>query len=248
MRFNTMLTEQAFLCKDGKSGEMFADLTIGYDPCTEQVFAEVKDEVGKLHRVLAGKVRKGEWNDVRVNAVHDKQRHESTLTLTVKNEPTGKTESTSATYPGYALRYDVTSWVVGHGFPGNSPNSLQVRRGDIKGLAVSDSPTGPFFPVHKAGEKPIVTDDMTDSHRPNADIDPTVLIDDDGQAYIAWGNGDCYMASPFTPQSTSSRAAGIYSITMARICSTASLVATVAVKCASRRCTSMPTALFSPLR
>lgn len=33
-----------------------------------------------------------------------------------------------------------------------------------------------------------------DSHRSNADIDPTVFIDDDGQAYIAWGNGDCYMA------------------------------------------------------
>ena len=62
-------------------------------------------------------------------------------------------------------------------------------------VAVSDSPTGPFIPVHKEGESPIVTDDMTpDSHRSNADIDPTVFIDDDGQAYIAWGNGDCYMA------------------------------------------------------
>lgn len=42
---------------------------------------------------------------------------------------------------------------------------------------------------------PLITDDMTpDSHRPNADIDPTVMIDDDGTPWIAWGNGDCYMA------------------------------------------------------
>ena len=32
-----------------------------------------------------------------------------------------------------------------------------------------------------------------DSHRGNADIDPTVLIDDDGTPWMAWGNGDCYM-------------------------------------------------------
>lgn len=33
-----------------------------------------------------------------------------------------------------------------------------------------------------------------DSHRWNADIDPTVIIDDDGTPWMAWGNGDCYMA------------------------------------------------------
>ena len=311
MRFNTLLTEQAFLCKEGVNGEMFADLTIGFDPGTEQVFAEIKDEEGKLHRVVAGdRVKKGVWNEVKVGAVHHKKRHESTLTLTVKNELTGKMESASVTYPGYALRYNVSRLIVGRGVPGGFPNSLQVRRGDIKGIAfsgvgkervvgqnpiftdqftadpactvigdriyayvgidkagvggwfnmphwvayssddmihwenhgvvlkaadfpnarsgsawaaqvvekdgkyyyyvtldnaddglhkidvaVSDSPTGPFIPVHKEGESPIVTDDMTpDSHRSNADIDPTVFIDDDGQAYIAWGNGDCYMA------------------------------------------------------
>ena len=60
-------------------------------------------------------------------------------------------------------------------------------------VAVSDSPTGPFKPARKDGT-PLITDDMTpDSHRPNADIDPTVLIDDDGTPWMAWGNGDCYM-------------------------------------------------------
>ncbi|MBP5374726.1 MAG: family 43 glycosylhydrolase [Bacteroidaceae bacterium] len=60
-------------------------------------------------------------------------------------------------------------------------------------VAVSDSPTGPFRPARKDGT-PLITDDMTpDSHRANADIDPTVLIDDDGTPWMAWGNGDCYM-------------------------------------------------------
>ena len=60
-------------------------------------------------------------------------------------------------------------------------------------VAVSTSPTGPFKPARADGT-PLITDDMTpDSHRANADIDPTVLIDDDGTAWMAWGNGDCYI-------------------------------------------------------
>lgn len=46
------------------------------------------------------------------------------------------------------------------------------------GVAVSDRPTGPF--VDALG-KPLV-------HSGNGDIDPTVFIDDDGQAYLYWGN------------------------------------------------------------
>lgn len=60
-------------------------------------------------------------------------------------------------------------------------------------VAVSDSPTGPFRPARADGS-PLISDNMTpDSHRGNADIDPTVLIDDDGTPWMAWGNGDCYM-------------------------------------------------------
>ena len=46
------------------------------------------------------------------------------------------------------------------------------------GVAVSDSPTGPF---KDALGKPLV-------HSGNGDIDPTVFIDNDGQAYLYWGN------------------------------------------------------------
>lgn len=60
-------------------------------------------------------------------------------------------------------------------------------------VAVGDSPLGPFRPARTDGT-PLITDGMTtDSHRWNADIDPTVLIDDDGTPWMAWGNGDCYM-------------------------------------------------------
>jgi beta-xylosidase len=58
-------------------------------------------------------------------------------------------------------------------------------------VAVAASPPGPF---KDARGTPLITDDMTtDSRRPNADIDPTVFIDDDGTPWLAWGNGDFYL-------------------------------------------------------
>jgi hypothetical protein len=51
-------------------------------------------------------------------------------------------------------------------------------KGMAIGVAVSTSPTGPF---KDALGKPLV-------HSGNGDIDPTVFIDDDGQAYLYWGN------------------------------------------------------------
>ena len=51
------------------------------------------------------------------------------------------------------------------------------------GVAVSDSPTGPF---RDALGKPLFENGSWDH------IDPTVLIDDDGQAWLMWGNPQCY--------------------------------------------------------
>lgn len=48
------------------------------------------------------------------------------------------------------------------------------------GVAVSNSPTGPFT---DAIGRPLVS---------NGQIDPTVFIDDDGQAYLYWGNPDLW--------------------------------------------------------
>src|SRR5688572_22415457 len=57
------------------------------------------------------------------------------------------------------------------------------------GVAVSDKPTGPF---KDAIGKALITNEMTkDMKHSWDDIDPTVIIDDDGQAYMFWGNGSC---------------------------------------------------------
>jgi len=64
--------------------------------------------------------------------------------------------------------------------------------GKAIGVAVSDNATGPF--VDAIG-KPLVTNDMTLQTKISwDDIDPTVFIDDNGQAYLFWGNTVCYYA------------------------------------------------------
>ena len=255
--FNTLLTEQAALCKEGRRGELYADLTVGYDPSTEQIFAEIKDRNGELHRIFAGeRVTKGRWFDIAVRSQYNPKRKRSTLTLTVRTCDNGAEASQSVVYKGYALPYNVSRWVVGdriyafvgedkagvggwfnmphwvaysssdmvnwtnHGvvmraadFPHANPYgawAAQMVERDGKyyfyvtlddtrngkhmiDVAVSDSPTGPYAPARSESD-PLITDDMTpDSHRANADIDPTVFIDDDGTPWMAWGNGDCYI-------------------------------------------------------
>lgn len=64
--------------------------------------------------------------------------------------------------------------------------------GKAIGVAVSDSPTGPFVDARGSA---LVTNDMTTEMKHSwDDIDPTVFIDDDGQAWLMWGNGICYYA------------------------------------------------------
>jgi beta-xylosidase len=73
---------------------------------------------------------------------------------------------------------------------------VAVEHGSIPGkaigVAVSDSPVGPFKDARGSA---LVTNDMTKAATHSwDDIDPTVMIDDDGQAYLFWGNGICYYA------------------------------------------------------
>lgn len=65
--------------------------------------------------------------------------------------------------------------------------------GKAIGVAIADSPEGPF---HDAIGNPLVTDDMTCNGERGwwNDIDPTVFIDDNQEAWIYWGNGTCFMA------------------------------------------------------
>ena len=60
------------------------------------------------------------------------------------------------------------------------------------GVAVSDRITGPY---RDALGKPLLTNkDCFASKHSWACIDPTILLDDDGSAYIIWGNHQCYYA------------------------------------------------------
>lgn len=89
---------------------------------------------------------------------------------------------------GVPLDYKEFSWCQGDAWAGqcierNGKFYFYVpvtKRGGgmVIGVAVSDSPTGPF--VDPIG-KPLVEDGW-------GDIDPSVFIDDDGQAYLYWGN------------------------------------------------------------
>ncbi|MCL6589382.1 MAG: family 43 glycosylhydrolase [Firmicutes bacterium] len=61
--------------------------------------------------------------------------------------------------------------------------------GKAIGVAVSTSPTGPFTDARGSA---LITNNMTTQTDISwDDIDPTVFIDDDGQAYMYWGNTVC---------------------------------------------------------
>ena len=307
LKCNLLGTEQVFLCKEGAKGQLAGDVSIGFDNMYKKYFVEVMCADGVPRRIMAGdEVEAGKWYDVHAQAEYDLKSGQTQLRFEVK--PSGQSsfnKPSSITFKGKALRSDAGMWVIGRGFPGGFPNSLQVLDGgidevkisgealprvagqnplftdvftadpaitvigntvyayvgqdkatvggwfnmpnwlcysttDMKNwtahgpvlaakdfinanngsawaaqvaekdgkyyyyvtldckeghfitVAVSDSPTGPFKEARPG--KPLITDAMTtDSQRANADIDPTIFIDDDGTPWMAWGNGDCYM-------------------------------------------------------
>jgi beta-xylosidase len=64
--------------------------------------------------------------------------------------------------------------------------------GKAIGVAVADSPIGPFKDARGSA---IITNDMTTEAKISwDDIDPSVFIDDDGQAYLFWGNTTAHYA------------------------------------------------------
>ncbi len=309
IQVNTNITEQVFVSKEGTRYNESAGIMVGFDPTVEQIFAEVTDYKGNIHRIFAGKkTEPGKWIRIKLKGLADETLSNSVLTLSVSSDGKEWDES-SVDYDGPVIPTMASRWVIGRGYPGGFPNSLQVRKGGIRNLtisgtgrtrlpgenpiftdrltadpactvvgdrlyayvgedcatpggwftmphwvaystkdmknwechgvvlkasdfpyaspngawagqvierngkfyyyvtlddtrngrhaidvAVADDPLGPFIPA-RLDKEPLITDDMTpDSHRWNADIDPTVLIDDDGQAWIVWGNGDFYLS------------------------------------------------------
>ncbi len=100
------------------------------------------------------------------------------------------TDMVNWTDHGSPLSYKDFSWASGDAWAGQCiyrngkfyfyvPLKMKVG-GKAIGVAVSTDPTGPF---KDALGHPLVGDDGS-----WGDIDPTVFIDDDGQAYMYWGN------------------------------------------------------------
>lgn len=70
--------------------------------------------------------------------------------------------------------------------------AVEGSGGKAIGVAVADKPAGPFKDARGSA---LVTNSMTTATSISwDDIDPSVIIDDDGQAYLFWGNTVCYYA------------------------------------------------------
>ncbi|KAI3394494.1 hypothetical protein diail_2628 [Diaporthe ilicicola] len=63
----------------------------------------------------------------------------------------------------------------------NSPNTDPFAIG----VAVADSPLGPFTDAHPSG--PIISESVPSPGNDIQNIDPTVLVDTDGKVYLYWG-------------------------------------------------------------
>ena len=104
------------------------------------------------------------------------------------------TDMVNWTDHGSPLSYKTFSWASGNAWAAqcierNGKFYMYVTLSEAAhggrraiGVGVSDSPTGPF--VDALG-RPLIS-------RSWDDIDPTVFIDDDGQAYMYWGNPALY--------------------------------------------------------
>lgn len=62
--------------------------------------------------------------------------------------------------------------------------------GKAIGVAVAEKPEGPFRDA--IGQALITNETIGVSGENKINLDPTVMIDDDGQAYLFWGNSQCY--------------------------------------------------------
>lgn len=93
--------------------------------------------------------------------------------------------ATGEAYAAHAIERDGKFYWYVSTFHKKDDNS---KGGAAIGVAVADSPTGPFRDA--IGKALIVNEMTTDMPHAWDDIDPAVFIDD-GQAYLFWGNGSC---------------------------------------------------------
>lgn len=153
---NTNLTEQVFVCKEGTRYNEDAGIMVGFDPTVERIFAEITDSKGKRHRIWAGdKTAPGDWIKVKVKGVADEDLTNSRLILSASKDGQ-KWDEAVLEYSGPVMPAMASRWVIGRGYPGGFPNSLQVRKGAIRNFTVRGTGRDRL-----AGENPIFTDRLT---------------------------------------------------------------------------------------
>jgi hypothetical protein len=158
LKCNLLGTEQVYLCKEGARGQLTGDVSIGFDNMYKKYFVEVMCADGVPRRIVAGnEVEAGKWYDVRAHAEYNPKIGQTKLSLEVK--PSGQASfvrPASINFKGPALRSDAGMWVIGRGYPGGFPNSLQVLDGAIDEVKI----LGEALP-RVAGQNPLFTDAFT---------------------------------------------------------------------------------------
>jgi len=158
LKCNLLGTEQVYLCKEGAKGQLAGDVSIGFDNMYKKYFVEVMCADGVPRRIVAGdEVEAGKWYDVRAQAEYDLKSGQTQLRFEVKSSGQSSfNKPSSITFKGKALRSDAGIWIIGRGFPGRFPNSLQVLDGGIDEVKIS----GEALP-RVAGQNPLFTDAFT---------------------------------------------------------------------------------------
>jgi hypothetical protein len=158
LKCNLLGTEQVYLCKEGAKDRLAGDVSIGFDNMYKKYFVEVMCADGVPRRIVAGDdVEAGKWYDVRAQANYDLKSGQTLLRFEVKlsgQADFGKPSTMS--FKGSALNRNAGMWVIGRGFPGGYPNSLQVLDGGIDEVKIS----GEALP-RVAGQNPLFTDFFT---------------------------------------------------------------------------------------
>lgn len=158
LKCNLLGTEQVYLCKEGAKGQLAGDLSIGFDNMYKKYFVEVMCADGVPRRIVAGDdVEEGKWYDVRAQANYDSKSGQTLLRFEVKlSGQANFGKSSTMSFKGSALNRNAGMWVIGRGFPGGFPNSLQVLDGAIDEVKI----TGEAMP-RVAGQNPLFTDFFT---------------------------------------------------------------------------------------
>ncbi|MBV5283665.1 MAG: family 43 glycosylhydrolase [Paludibacter sp.] len=158
LKCNLLGTEQVYLCKEGARGRLAGDVSIGFDNMYKKYFVEVMCADGVSRRIVAGDdVEAGKWYDVRAQANYDSKSGQTLLRFEVKlSGQANFGKSSTMSFKGSALNRNAGMWVIGRGFPGGFPNSLQVLDGAIDEVKI----TGEAMP-RVAGQNPLFTDFFT---------------------------------------------------------------------------------------